>query len=516
MKKLLSVLLTLSMLLTLLIVPISADGTESENGDEFTPVNLGTAENPQNTTKEGTVEYYTDANSVKYIVIRTAAQFKEMTGTANYILANDIDLDGATASGNNSYIIAAGWQGILDGNGKMVSNFAIKGNNAGMFSFTDSTAIVTIKNITFGSESAKIEGVPTGNGSNGIISGKTSVKTLTFENCISYVNFSVGTGGKKAAVSAFVGQVNSGSATYNFNNCKAYGTIVAGNKLGAFVGQVNSGSSTIIFTECENSVNITGTDYGVGGFIGYVNSKNNRFTFTACENKGTLQADETYPLGGFIGNMVTDDTGKCNFVNCSNTGTLTDNGALIGAFIGKVYSTASFSVSSSNENFNYNGLIGNFPYGTKTTRGNVYYSNTINGLQTLSAAKAAYFQTATGSDDGLQNVRVLLALPESEVANIKNIEFKVVFKNLNVTEGATTKTLTVTDTDEALATYYSVIADTKIAEAPEGYVMVAVVVTDVDTSVWTASGANLEVYMTSAGGTNTIYNNTPEAENKNP
>lgn len=520
MKKLLSVLLTLSMLLTLLIVPISAGGTEPENGDEFTPVNLGTAENPQNTTKEGDVEYYTDANSVKYIVIRTADQFKAMSGAANYILANDIDLDGATASGNDSYIIPAGWQGVLDGNGKTVSDFAIKGNNAGMFSFTDSTAIVTIKNITFGSESAKIEGVPTGNGSNGIISGKTIVKILTLENCISYVTFSVGTGGAKAAVSAFVGQANSANATYNFSKCKAYGTIAAANKLGAFLANVNVNDVTINFTDCENHVDITtGTNGGVAGFVGAVPKARVDITFTRCTNAGNLTITDGSDriLGGFVGNAANGSFGTCTFINCSNTGTLAAlTQGKVGSYVGSVSASSDVVITTDDANFDYNGVIGSHPYGTKTTRGNVYFSNTINGLQTLAAAKAAYFQTAAGSAEGLQNVRILLALPESEIANIKNIEFKVVFKNLNVNEGATTKTLTVTDADAAIASYYSVIADTKIAEAPEGYVMVAVVVTDVDTSVWTASGANLEVYMTSEGGTNTIYNNTPEAEDKNP
>ena len=511
MKKLLSVLLTLSMLLTLLIVPISAGGTEPENSDEFTPVDLGTAAIPNNTTTEDGVEYYTDANSVKYIVIRDADDFKAMTGNANYILASDIDLGGLKMTTQSSGVVSTWESGIFDGNGKTIFNYEVAGNATGLFWFAKENVTVTIKNTTFGKDSAKVTGGGTGNGGNAAVVGKfQKAVTMNFINCVAYVDFE----SVKAGNAAFVGMVQIANMSINFTDCKAYGEISGYNKTGAFIANNDKTGNTFSFTNCENHVDVSGTTQ-VGGFIGFSGKASTTITFTGCKNFGNVSASTAgTQVGGFVGSMI--NGASATFTNCENTGTLTATDSFVGSFAGQVASSGDFTISSTDTDFNYNGLIGNYPYYTKTSRGNEYYSATINGLQTLAAAKAAYFQTATGSAEGLQNVRILLALPESEIANIKNIEFKVVFKNLNVTEGATTKTLTVTDADAAIASYYSVIADTKIAEAPEGYVMVAVVVTDVDTSVWTASGANLEVYMTSAGGTNTIYNNTPEAENKNP
>ena len=515
MKKLLSVLLTLSMLLTLLIVPISAGGTEPENSDEFTPVDLGTAETPKNTTTEGGVEYYTDANSVKYIVIRDADDFKAMTGTNNYIFANNIDLSTDSVALKVAFTASAlisGWYGILDGNGYALTGFEINGHDNGLFRFTDDTKDVTFKNISFGTDSAKIAGKPSGNNSNGILAGKSTVNSMTISNCTAYINFNESS---KASMGAFIGQPTKGD--YFFTSCKTYGTINGKNKNGGFIGNLAATSGTYTFTDCENHVDIACGNQGNGGFVGQSQNSGPIINMTRCVNYGdiSINTEVTPLLGGFVGMMKHSGS----FANCSNEGNIatpTASGALSGIFVGTTTVPNDISFTFTDANQSLNGLLGSHPYGTKTTRGNVLFSKTVSGLQTLAAAKAAYFQTAAGSAEGLQNVRVLLALPESEIANIKNIEFKVVFKNLNVAEGATTKTLTVTDADAAIASYYSVIADTKIAEAPEGYVMVAVVVTDVDTSVWTASGANLEVYMTSAGGTNTIYNNTPEAENKNP
>ena len=193
MKKLLSVLLTLSMLLTLFVVPtVTASAADR--------VTIGA--NDTEVTVYG----------VTYKVIRTADDFKAMTGSANYILAADIDLGGHKLSATGGIITT--WKGILDGNGYSVTGFDISGNDSGLFQVIDPEAVITIQNITFGSETAPITGAPAGNGSNGVVFGKFKGKSVTFINCDSYVKMEKT---DKAAMSAFVGQpdlAGSGSACH--------------------------------------------------------------------------------------------------------------------------------------------------------------------------------------------------------------------------------------------------------------------------------------------------------------
>ncbi len=502
MKKFLSLLITVSMILSVLILPIGAE----ESGNTLT-VNGSSYTVSKSAVTAGNQTYDTvviDGNT--YLVIRTADQFKAMTGTGNYVMATDVDLGGASASDSNTYIIS-GWHGRLEGNGKSVTGYSIAGNNAGLFSFSDTTKDVVIQNMNFGTKSAPITGGAIGNGSNGVLCGKTNVKSLTLIRCNSYVDFS----SSNAVNSAFVGQANSKNATYTFRECKTYGSIVSGNKTGAFMANIASPYVTVNFYDCINNVDVLGksSKQGTGGFIGCANQQNTVLYFENCINAGDIYGDTTdYPVGGFIGlHTASGGTHRCTFKNCSQTGTVSGEGNYIGEFIGNTSLLNSISFSHDDVDFCYDGLFGNYPYGTKTTRGNLYFSDSVNGLQILDAAKAAYFQTAPGSGSGLTNVRVLLALPEAELVNAKNVELKVVFQNLKGTP--TKKTLTVTDAEEPLTCYYSVIAGNLIAEAPIGYVMLAVVVTDVDSS-WTPSGENLEVYF--KVGDRVVYDNLPETD----
>ena len=137
------------------------------------------------------------------------------------------------------------------------------------------------------------------------------------------------------------------------------------------------------------------------------------------------------------------------------------------------------------------------------SRGDAFYTNNYTGVDTLVAGNAAYFQTANGSDETHKNVRVLLAIKETDLTDAKNLEFKVVF----TLKDSTRKTLTVTDASEAIATYYSVYAGNRVVETSDGYVMLAVVVEDVDTTAMELTAANLAVYL--KVGENMIYNNDP-------
>ena len=502
MKKFLSVLLTFSMLLTFLIVPISADGDTAQNEDTFVPVDLGTKEDPENTTVVEGVEYYTDADEVQYIVIRDAAGFKAMTGTNNYILANDISLDDYVVTGVDTGYVT-GWYGILDGNGKSITDFSVAGNAVGLFFFNDDNKDVTIKNITFGSEENMITGGGTGASGNAVISGQVRIKSLTLIKCNAFVDFE----SNNNLNAAFIGHDFTGNTTYIFRECNAYGTIKSAQKTGGFIGNTRKPGVNLQFYDCENHVDVTGTNQGVGGFFGGSNQDNTSIYFENCRNYGditTTVADQ--PVGGLIGQVMHANV-TCTFIDSANSGTLTGKNvnAYTGGYIGYTAAPGKITASNSDSNFVAENLIGAFCdlsnslamsdlYATKTTRGNIYFSTTINGLQTLNADTQAYYQTRDAGEN-LKDVRVLISVPEAGIASVQGINIEVTF---GLTAGGA-KTLNVSDMDEKLASYYSVIADTKIAEAGENYVLLAVVVTGVDTTAWNGT-VQVEMTATDAEG----------------
>ena len=346
MKKLCSIILVLCMMLTLIAVPtVSVSAADR--------VTIGA------TDTEVTVY------GVVYKVIRTADEFKAMTGEANYILANDIDLGGYKVTGDNSALITA-WKGILDGNGYSVTNFAIdNGNNSGLFSFTDTAAEVTIQNITFGSAAAPIAGAPKGNGSNGVVAGKLKAKKLTLDNCVSYVNLEKA---DKAALSAFIGQIDVADCTVEFIDCVANGKLSGKNKIGAFVANVNQNNATITLKNCVNNVAINGYHQGVGGFVGHSPKDGVVITMTNCVNNGNITLTGIASgcaanVGGLIGQLNGNFT-SVTIKNCENKGLLEIATAVEGAtvnggtLIGLTNMAGSVTVYVDDADYNTAGWIG--------------------------------------------------------------------------------------------------------------------------------------------------------------
>ena len=314
MKKVCSIILVLCMMLTLFVVPtVTASAADR--------VTIGA--NDTEVTVYG----------VTYKVIRTADDFKAMTGSANYILAADIDLGGHVVSGSTSALIKE-WKGILDGNGYSVTNFTVSGNDAGLFQVLDNTAEITFQNITFGSEAAPIAGTPAGNGSNGVVFGKFKGKSVTFDNCVSYVNLEKA---DKAALSAFVGQVDFAGCSVAFKNCIANGKLSGKNKIGAFVANVNQNDVTISLTNCVNNVNINGYHQGVGGFVGHSPKNGVVINLIGCVNNGNITTNgiasgSSANVGGLIG-QINGTFASVTIKDCENKGLVTLSTAVEGATV---------------------------------------------------------------------------------------------------------------------------------------------------------------------------------------
>ena len=134
MKKLLSAVLVLSMLLTLVVVTgVSVSATSVDVGTEAT---------------------YTDGDGVVWTVIRTEHDLPfERTAGGRYIMANDIEITMADLDQNKP--IKMGADAIFDGNGYTITfKEGIQVARDGIFSLHDN---VTFRNVTFGSATNRMQ-----------------------------------------------------------------------------------------------------------------------------------------------------------------------------------------------------------------------------------------------------------------------------------------------------------------------------------------------------------------------
>lgn len=179
-----------------------------------------------------------------FYMIETAEDLQVINSfpNANYILQNDLDLNGTTIS---SLAIDAFFTGTFDGNGKKITNFtstrgALFDLNAG-----------TIKNI--GIENATVTGANAA-AQTGIL---VNLNFGTVEN-----SYSTGAVTGNIAVGGLVGYSNG----IILNSYSSANVTATGNQAGGLVGMTNSGSIT------ENvyaSGNVTSSANNAGGITGY-------------------------------------------------------------------------------------------------------------------------------------------------------------------------------------------------------------------------------------------------------
>ncbi|MBQ8213311.1 MAG: hypothetical protein IJZ80_04815 [Clostridia bacterium] len=300
------------------------------------------------------------------------------------------------------------------------------------------------------------------------VSATEGARTITFTNCKN--SFSIS--GTKACGGYFGGQYNTSSTSnksiLNFDNCEFNGYVIGSESAGAFVGAKTR------FT------------------INFSNGSVNNCTITSViVVNETNQANEK-DATTLTGNAATGELAM-QLRNAQKAAGFTNRTDLIGQIIDKPGETVDNAPIFAHPEVFY----------IDPSESDAFYTNNYTGVDTLVPGNAAYFQTANGSDETHKNVRVLLAIKETDITDAKNLEFKVVF----TLKDSTQKTLTVTDASEAIATYYSVYAGNRVVETSNGYVMLAVVVEDVDTTAMELTAANLAVYL--KVGENMIYNNDP-------
>ncbi len=256
--------------------------------------------------------------------INNAAEFAGMAADGTYYLAADLTIDAT---------YTAQFTGTLDGNGKTVTLAGVP-----MFH----TLSGDVKNLNLAGEVTTAYGCnqtsetaptiyPWGDVAIGGVAAFVLVpegKTVTFDNIVSgakvsfdgtceYLNAAGETKSAGAAAGAIYG-VGLGNIT--ISNCTNNGEITGKDQVGGLAGWADrSTTTTLTVTNCVNNgtVNMAG-NYG-GGIVGRGSEGTN--VFTNCVNNGAMNCYKAQ-FGGIVGYL--DHSGNVTVTNCVNNGTPAD------------------------------------------------------------------------------------------------------------------------------------------------------------------------------------------------
>ena len=254
---------------------------------------------------------YSISTAEELAKLATMTNNGNVTGNAEFVLANDIDLSayrengGWTPIGNIVYgdnddddISGFYFSGIFDGNGYKVKNLYINsyGNS------DDNVAALGLFGMMQDGE----------------------IKNLKLEN----VNIDTDGSG----VGGLVGVVAEGNVT--INNVTVAGNLTGCKSLGGLVGAV--GEAKLTLTNCSANTSITGEDY-LGGLLGMAFT-NQDITINNSYSLGSVSGNKY--LGGFIGGALSSGI---NIVNSYSTSVVSGN-SYTGALVGEGHNISSNNV----------------------------------------------------------------------------------------------------------------------------------------------------------------------------
>lgn len=267
---------------------------------------------------------------VAYKVIDSKEDFVAATAeNTNYILAKDIDMDGAVYSTKAGYALMLANGSTLDGNGCKITNFSITHGEAALISFAGTA---TVKNLQIGEDGALI---PTLRG----MFWSPANTNVTFENCDVYAKSNEAkTVGQQVA--AFVGAA---SGDLTFKNCASYGEIYNNNYHAA--GLVGRTTASVSFENCANYAKIENLENGkyTAGLLGTAQGSTNSsaiVSFKDCANYGKIES-AGYNVGGISG--CVEAASSVTYLRCLNFGNVSATGERAGGIAGHVGSDATFT-----------------------------------------------------------------------------------------------------------------------------------------------------------------------------
>ena len=206
--------------------------------------------------------------------IATAQEFHDMTKSGSnteYYLANDIDFTGFTwtVTGNGT-----SFGGVLNGNGKTISNITITGEGTGVYGgIFQRTNGAVIHDLTI--DNANVNAV----GRVGVLIGRIETAETTINNVVIKNSSAAGTAGEGVGV-----VIGNASLSFTITNLQVLNSTATNtNKNVAFIAGRSDHAATMtdvyIFGSTAESTNFS-TDAGVGGIIGYTNAATSAVTLT--------------------------------------------------------------------------------------------------------------------------------------------------------------------------------------------------------------------------------------------
>ncbi len=148
----------------------------------------------------------------------------------------------------------------------------------------------------------------------------TEAAPITIKDVTSNVNVTITTG----TCASFIAMVPAVTTFVVMDNCVSNGTINSSNQVGAFIGRTNATALTAKFTNCVNNSDVSTSNSYAGGFIGMLDSGKHYITIDRCENNGTITATAS-DAAGFIGDVAGSSENTVTITNSLNSGKIVNN-----------------------------------------------------------------------------------------------------------------------------------------------------------------------------------------------
>lgn len=305
--------------------------------------------------------------------ITTHQQLMAVTGSGDYTLANDIDLNGIT------WTPIAGFSGTFEGNNYTVSNLDITTSSSHQGLFRDLDVGAEIRNLNL--TNCSVRGTDTLGILAGRLDGTVTIKNITATNCSIHLVDAGLTLEKR--VGGMVGDCNGNY--WRFWDCAVANLAITTDavmgcglkRVGGFVGEASGSSCYFIRCAVEGgSITPSYSMGSTGGFVGYAYQYP---TFSYCTTSIAIIADIDIAIqqtGGFAG-----IGSRVGFYDCNSTGSINIETTVgsssiwaIGGLVGEensctfsyTYSTSDITLTSSHVSGSISyvgGLLGRTSYG---------------------------------------------------------------------------------------------------------------------------------------------------------
>lgn len=317
MKRILSLWLTLTLLLTMIPLPVGAAESKAWDGTSL--------EIPEQA--DGIYQIDSGAKLAWFAaLVNGQLEETEQDVTANAVLTADIDLGNQSWTPIADALLNCPYNGSFDGQNHTISGFYMSGRSyTGLFGSVGPQG--SIQNLA-------IKGSVVTEGFHGSIAADLAGRV---KNCQNYVEITASAGN----IGGIVGTLSSTDDQIVIDGCTNYGniteTLAGSQKIGGILGGAKGwGYNSIMYVQnCTNygdvyCVSNSGSGAGyVGGIIGY--SVQTRYVYNLC-NYGDITAYSC--VGGVIGDME-QLVGKVEQMeNLCNMGTVTGYGRNVGGIVG--------------------------------------------------------------------------------------------------------------------------------------------------------------------------------------